>query len=128
MTFNCNISTFPENVVHLVLLTDLLIVWGFMYNRSTCTKQSICSCTLSTVLQLCSSYKMPVTFNNKSIVWTKFQMCCDNNIINSDYFFCPRKDAHESSESQINLLKTKHRLLCLKTQFAPRSKHFSSRL
>ena len=28
----------------------------------------------------------------------------------------------------INLLKTKRRLLYLKTQFVPRSKHFSSRL
>jgi hypothetical protein len=28
----------------------------------------------------------------------------------------------------INPLKTKHRLLYLKTQFVPRSKHFSSRL
>jgi len=76
------------------------------------------------LLQLYSSCKMTMPFNNRYFIWTKFQMCCDNNVINSDYFFCPRKDAHERGESQINLLKTKRRMLYLKTQFAPRSKHF----
>ena len=33
-----------------------------------------------------------------------------------------------TSKSNINPLKTKRRLLYLKTQFVPRSKHFSSRL
>ena len=33
-----------------------------------------------------------------------------------------------SKNLQFNPLKTKHRLLYLKTQFVPRSKHFSSRL
>jgi len=33
----------------------------------------------------------------------------------------------ETSTNYINLLKTKRRLLCLKTQSVPRSKHFSSR-
>ena len=131
MTFNCNIrivSTFPGNVVHLVLQTDLLILWGFTYNSSTCTKQSICSCTLNVVLQLCSSCKMTMTLNNRSFVWTKFQMCSDNNIINSDYFVCLRKDAHERSISHIKLLRTKCRLLYLNTQSVPRCKHFSTRL
>ena len=36
-------------------------------------------------------------------------------------------EAHSAS-SVINPLKTKRRLLYLKTQFVPRSKHFSSRL
>jgi len=33
-----------------------------------------------------------------------------------------------TEEVQFNLLKTKSRLLYLKTQFVPRCKHFSSRL
>ena len=35
---------------------------------------------------------------------------------------------HTKNESMNNLLKTKRRLLYLKTQFVPRSKHFTSRL
>ena len=35
---------------------------------------------------------------------------------------------HDNTNSSINPLKTKRRLLYLKTQFVPRSKHFSSRL
>ena len=39
-----------------------------------------------------------------------------------------QKHAWIYGEFQINPLKTKRRLLYLKTQFVPRSKHFSSRL
>ena len=35
---------------------------------------------------------------------------------------------HEIQKEEINPLKTKRRLLYLKTQFVARSKHFSSRL
>ena len=41
---------------------------------------------------------------------------------------CTFRRHHRRCAATINPLKTKRRLLYLKTQFAPRSKHFSSRL
>ena len=43
-------------------------------------------------------------------------------------FVGPLSTASPFSGSYVNLLKTKRRRLYLKTQFVPRSKHFSSRL
>ena len=44
------------------------------------------------------------------------------------YFLCTKWPLYVERESVtlINPLKTKHRLLYLKTQFVPRSKHFVS--
>ena len=43
-------------------------------------------------------------------------------------FVCENKGMQELFVSYFNPLKTKRRLLSLKTQFVPRSKHFSSLL
>ena len=56
---------------------------------------------------------------------------CINVTVCSPLRFALNKKNHLSlsySVFHINLLNTKRRLLYLKTQFVPRSKHFSSRL
>ena len=55
-------------------------------------------------------------------------MCVSHLTVNLEGGGVPRNELTSASVADINPLKTKRRLLYLKTQFVPRSKHFSSRL